>query len=189
MRARQRRGVSNFDGRRLRRARDRKGLSPRELASRAGVTVTVLGQYERGERSPELGTLERLAGALGCSPQDLRVPARTTLRDLREAAGVSQQAAAAATGLSRSTYAMLEQGRTKFLPAQAASHLAGLFGVASGAVAAAHAEAVAAQAAAPAPLVLEGRLLDRLAERFGMAPQDFLALARELDDREGGDPA
>ncbi|MEU9255754.1 helix-turn-helix transcriptional regulator [Streptomyces sp. NPDC048270] len=180
MRTERRRGVSNFDGRRLAQARTRKGWTPSRLASEVNVTVTVLNQYELEERSPELGTLARLAEALGCPVEYLRRPARATLRDLRERAGAGQVGAAAATGLKRSTYAMLEQGRTKTLTPQVAHALAGLFDEDVDTVIAAHAEAVAGQLARPTPLVLEGRLLERLATHFAIAPEELLDLAQRL---------
>ncbi|MGW4894588.1 helix-turn-helix domain-containing protein [Kitasatospora sp. NPDC004240] len=187
MRAEQRRGISGFDGRRLEAARAARGLAARELAAQAGVTVTVLEQYARGERSPERGTVERLATALDCSADDLRTAATTTLRDLRERAGASQEEAAAAASLKRSAYAMLEQGRTRTLPAQVAQDLAAHFGVDQGAVVTAHAEAVARRGAdAPARLVLEGRLLQRLAAHFDMSADDLLDLAQRLSADEGG---
>ncbi|MCM2430904.1 helix-turn-helix domain-containing protein [Streptomyces sp. RKAG337] len=176
----ERRGVSNFDGRRLEEARSRRGWTPRELATEVGVTVTVLGQYEQGERTPELSTLGRLAGALGCATEDLRTAATTTLRDLRERAGAGQQEAATAAGLKRSAYAMLEQGRTKTLDPQVAGGLAAHFGIAPDAVVAAHAEAVLARAEVPAPPVLEGLLLERLAGHFAMTPGELLDLAQQL---------
>jgi len=185
MRAGQRRGVNDFDGQRLKAARTAKGWTVRELADKASVTVTVLDLYERGERAPELSTLERLAEALDCAQQDLRTSAGTTLRDLRERAGASQQEAAEAAGLKRSAYGMLEQGRTRTLPAQVAVSLAAFFRVDRGVVEAAHAEAVA-RLPRPTRLVLEGRLLERLAAHLGMAPEELTDLAQRLAE-EGGE--
>ncbi|NUU20930.1 MAG: XRE family transcriptional regulator [Streptomycetaceae bacterium] len=192
MRTEQRRGVGDFDPRRLQLALARADMSPRALATAAGVTVTVLGQYERGERAPEHGTLQRLADSLGCTVGDLRTSTQTTLRDLRSAAGVSQQAASAAAGMTRSTYAMAEQGRTKSLSAAAIGALADLFGTTPDAVTDAHAGSVSAHATAPAPLVLEGQLLEGLAAHFGVTSDELLALARGLVEQQapgaGGAP-
>ena len=187
MHAQQRRGVSNFDGQRLHLARTEKGWSKRQLAEAAGVSVTVLDQYEQGERAPERRTLERLAGSLDRSAGDFRKPRGTTLRDLRELAGASQQAAASAAGMTRSSYAMLEQGRTKSMAPQAAQCLAALFTVDADAIVAAHAEAVAVRAGEPVALRLEGQLLDRLSEHFGMTPAELLELAHRLAAGKGGD--
>ncbi|MFZ3494547.1 helix-turn-helix domain-containing protein [Streptomyces sp. 5.8] len=187
MRTEQRRGVSNFDGRRLAQARTRKGWTSSRLASEVNVTVTVLNQYELGERSPELGTLVRMAEVLGCPVGDLRSPSRATLRDLREHAGAGQAEAAVAAGLKRSTYAMLEQGRTKTLLPQVTQALAELFDQDVDTVVAAHAEAVAGQQTRPAPLALEGRLLERLAAHFAMAPGELLDLAQRLANDGAGE--
>ncbi len=55
----------------LLRARRQVGLSQEQLAFRAGVTRNYVGGLERGEKSPTLRTLDKLAEALGVSPLDL----------------------------------------------------------------------------------------------------------------------
>ena len=55
----------------LRRLRLRRGLSQRELATRAGVTRPMISSYERGTNLPSLPTLDRLLGSLGLCPADL----------------------------------------------------------------------------------------------------------------------
>jgi len=55
----------------LLRVRRRAGLSQEQLAFRAGVTRNYVGGLERGEKSPTLRTLDKLADALGVSPLDL----------------------------------------------------------------------------------------------------------------------
>ena len=47
------------------------GLSQEQLAFRAGVTRNFVGGLERGEQSPTLRTLDKLAETLGVSPLDL----------------------------------------------------------------------------------------------------------------------
>jgi transcriptional regulator with XRE-family HTH domain len=185
MRGETRRGVGNFDGRRLERARALRGMTTRELAGEIGVTVTVLGQYEQGERVPERNTLDRLAAALGCAVKDLCAPARVTLRDLRERVGTTQEEVSTRVGLTRSTYAMLEQGRIKSMLPHVAAALAPLFGVDRSTIESVHAEAVASRAAVPAPLVLEGPLLEDLARHFDMEPEELLDLARRLATERG----
>jgi uncharacterized protein len=49
----------------LREARRRSGLSQSELATRAGVTQSVVSEYEAGKRQPALPTLARLVAATG----------------------------------------------------------------------------------------------------------------------------
>lgn len=49
----------------LREARRRSGLSQSELATRAGVTQSVVSEYEAGKRQPAVPTLARLVAATG----------------------------------------------------------------------------------------------------------------------------
>jgi transcriptional regulator with XRE-family HTH domain len=50
---------------RIRRLRERKGVSLRELARRAGVGAATLSRIESGEANPRLSTLLLLAEVLG----------------------------------------------------------------------------------------------------------------------------
>ena len=58
-------------GRSVRAARTRAGLSQEALADRAGLHRTYVGGVERGERNISMGSLFRLADALGVPPGDL----------------------------------------------------------------------------------------------------------------------
>ena len=49
----------------MREARRRSGLSQSELAARAGVTQSVVSEYELGKRQPAVPTLARLIAATG----------------------------------------------------------------------------------------------------------------------------
>lgn len=49
----------------LREARSRAGLSQSDLAARAGVTQSVISEYEAGKRQPAVPTLARLVAATG----------------------------------------------------------------------------------------------------------------------------
>ncbi len=49
----------------LRRARDRSGLSLRELARRAGTSHATLVAYEAGEKVPSVATLDRIVRHAG----------------------------------------------------------------------------------------------------------------------------
>ncbi len=51
-------------GGRLRSMRDQNGLSLRALAERCGLSINAISQIERGENSPTVSTLHRLATAL-----------------------------------------------------------------------------------------------------------------------------
>ena len=51
-------------GKHLRKLREEKGWTQEELADKAGMHFTYIGQIERGIRNPSLINLERLAKAL-----------------------------------------------------------------------------------------------------------------------------
>ena len=68
-------------GTELKRLRTAAGLSPEQLAERAGLTAACICATERGASSPLHGTVQRLAKALGvglsvfdgcCVPQETR---------------------------------------------------------------------------------------------------------------------
>jgi transcriptional regulator with XRE-family HTH domain len=63
--------VARRVGANLRRARERADLSQEELAVRASLHRTAVGQLERGERVARADTLVKLAGSLGIPPGDL----------------------------------------------------------------------------------------------------------------------
>jgi HTH-type transcriptional regulator/antitoxin HipB len=52
-------------GRQVRRERERRGLSQREMAERMGTTHSVIGRIESGGSNPTVSTLERIAQVLG----------------------------------------------------------------------------------------------------------------------------
>ncbi|GMV87865.1 MAG: hypothetical protein AMXMBFR81_07960 [Chthonomonas sp.] len=57
-------GISERFGAAVRRARVAKGISQEELADRAGLHRTYLGDVERGVRNITLVSAEKIAGAL-----------------------------------------------------------------------------------------------------------------------------
>lgn len=52
-------------GRRIRRIRFRKGMTLKEVASASGLSATHISEIERGNASPTIGALQRIADALG----------------------------------------------------------------------------------------------------------------------------
>lgn len=54
-------------GKHLRKLREKQGLTQEELADRAGMHFTYVGQIERGLRNPSLVNLQKLAKALKIS--------------------------------------------------------------------------------------------------------------------------
>jgi transcriptional regulator with XRE-family HTH domain len=60
---------------RLQQLRQQAGLTQQELASKAGVTLSVLARIEAGRiKAPRWDTICALADALGCKLDDLRDP-------------------------------------------------------------------------------------------------------------------
>ncbi len=55
----------------LRRARQDAGISQEELAERCEIHRTEVSLLERGGREPRLGTMVKLAAALGTTPEAL----------------------------------------------------------------------------------------------------------------------
>ncbi|MCL5935194.1 MAG: XRE family transcriptional regulator [Firmicutes bacterium] len=60
-------GLNQKIGQRLRRLRTARGYSLERLAELTGVSKPMLGQVERGESNPTVGTLWKIAGGLGVS--------------------------------------------------------------------------------------------------------------------------
>jgi transcriptional regulator with XRE-family HTH domain len=55
----------------VRRLRAKKQLSQKSLADKVGISVSYVSMLERGQRSPPLETVERMAKALGVTPANL----------------------------------------------------------------------------------------------------------------------
>ena len=55
----------------VRRLRSRKRLSQKALADKVGISVSYVSMLERGQRSPPLETIEKMAKALGVTPSSL----------------------------------------------------------------------------------------------------------------------
>jgi len=55
----------------VRRLREKKKLSQKALADKVGISVSYVSMLERGQRSPPLETIEKMAKALGVPPPSL----------------------------------------------------------------------------------------------------------------------
>jgi len=55
----------------VRRLRAKKKLSQKALADKVGISVSYVSMLERGQRSPPLETVEKMAKALGVTPANL----------------------------------------------------------------------------------------------------------------------
>jgi transcriptional regulator with XRE-family HTH domain len=71
--------------RELTRIREERGLSQQGLADASGVNKATINQIERGRRSPNLETLEKLAGALAVEVAEFFPKAQAPLPDFEEA--------------------------------------------------------------------------------------------------------
>lgn len=58
-------------GNNIKALRLRHGITQEALAKRLGVTPSAIGNYERGVSFPKENVLEKLFGALGCTPNEL----------------------------------------------------------------------------------------------------------------------
>jgi transcriptional regulator with XRE-family HTH domain len=52
----------------VKRLRSKKKLSQKALADKVGISVSYVSMLERGQRSPPLETIEKMAKALGVAP-------------------------------------------------------------------------------------------------------------------------
>jgi transcriptional regulator with XRE-family HTH domain len=55
----------------VQRLRSKKKLSQKALADKVGISVSYVSMLERGQRSPPLETIEKMAKALGVTPANL----------------------------------------------------------------------------------------------------------------------
>jgi transcriptional regulator with XRE-family HTH domain len=62
--------VTRFAGN-VRKLRSKKKLSQKVLADKVGISVSYVSMLERGQRSPPLDMLEKVAKALGVTPVSL----------------------------------------------------------------------------------------------------------------------
>lgn len=61
----------NVAGKRIKALRTERGWVLKELAPRAGISISYLSEIERGNVNPSLDTLQAIAGALGVDTQVL----------------------------------------------------------------------------------------------------------------------
>lgn len=137
-----RQGAAEFDPGRLRAARTAAKLTQTALAAAADVHPNEVGYWEAGTRVPQVETVAALARALGITPADLLEPSaggRPTLRQLRVAAGLSQEQAAERAGLQKHRYAALERGEAARLTEAEVDALARALDVGADRARAAHA--------------------------------------------------
>ena len=103
------RGIPGFSSDALRRARRSARLTVGEFAAEAEVSETTVHRWEAGSALPTAHHLSVIAYVLGRDPADFVTGQVNQLRAWRVLAGMSIDAAARQTGLSRSTVYRLEQ--------------------------------------------------------------------------------
>lgn len=124
-----RRGATEFDPARLTKARVAAGLSQKQLAARLGHRhPNLINAWEKGRKRPSPDSLRRLAVALGIDIGRLIGRQPATLRSLRMAAGLNQHDVAAAVGVPRSTWSIIERG-WRPLPDEAVAPLLALLNI------------------------------------------------------------
>lgn len=105
-------------GRKLKAAREARGLSLAALAAAAGVSPSYLSEVEHGRKSPSLLVLRRLAAALNLEPADLVAAEAQSaaltpgerIRLLREGKGLTLSALAEKAGITVSYLSEIERG-------------------------------------------------------------------------------
>lgn len=105
-----------FDGATLRLTRETAGLSRPQLAERVGVDVALIKSWETRGVCPTVGNITRVAHALGLKVSDLYTPDAASagaLRDLRVAAGMTQQELAHHLGVRQGLISMWERGKAR----------------------------------------------------------------------------
>ncbi|NKR30055.1 helix-turn-helix domain-containing protein [Rhodococcus hoagii] len=110
-----RRILRGFDRSALVAARVRAKLGPAEVARLADVSAGAVYSWERGDATPGVDTLSRVARVLRVPIRDL-VPIpddELYLGDLRVLAGLTQPALAKKAGMSTSSLAQLERGQAR----------------------------------------------------------------------------
>lgn len=124
------RGLVGFDGARLRRLREKSGLTQIEAGKAVGVGEGTWGFWERSEKRPLLPHAVKICELLNCELDDLIAPdVKETLAGLRQRARVTVEEAAQALGLGVSTFYALERGSDVPLTEIRAETLARLYDV------------------------------------------------------------
>lgn len=95
-------------------------MTQKELGEKAGIDPSTIRKYESGRLNPKIGTLRKIADALGCKVTDLddnfdeEIPSPALvmqkIHECRMAAGLTQQELAEKVGLDGATIGKYERG-------------------------------------------------------------------------------
>jgi transcriptional regulator with XRE-family HTH domain len=103
-------------GERIRLFREKNKLTLKELAQKAGISVSYLSEIERGNVAPAVETLRKVAHSLDC-PVSALIASESLfgqrLRQVRLEQGFTQTELARRAGLSPGLIGQLEQGKVK----------------------------------------------------------------------------
>ena len=105
-----------FDSAALRRTREATGLSRPQLAALICVNVALIKSWEAKGVCPSVGNITRVAQGLGLKVSDLYTPdaaSAGSLRDLRVAAGLTQQELAQRLKVRQPLVSMWERSKTR----------------------------------------------------------------------------
>lgn len=58
-------------GEKIKTARKKAGLTQKELGEKLGVSAAMIAQYETGKRTPKIETIQKIAGAVGVSADEI----------------------------------------------------------------------------------------------------------------------
>ena len=101
---------SKFVGARLRELRLRQGLTFRALATRSGVSASMISDTERGTKSPSINVLIALAEALGTTLSDLLNPGEAPRSALVRVLRANQQSVVNENGVRREHFEPAVEG-------------------------------------------------------------------------------
>lgn len=104
-------------GENIRRIRKYRKLTLEELGSGIGLSMQTIGQYERGEREPNIKILKEIASNLGVTTNELieekRLSVGETIKKYRTNLGITQKQLSEKCSLSESSIKYYEAGTRK----------------------------------------------------------------------------
>jgi len=111
-------------GKKIRQAREQRGLSLTNLAERANISVSYLSEVENGRKSPSLQVVKQLAGALNLEPAALfvsgprgRITPGDRIRLIRTEQNLTLAQVAGKAGIAASYLSEIERSRVSPAPA------------------------------------------------------------------------